>query len=180
MTRVVLDFERLCKMKVVVRRHFDAERIGGVAVQADEAAMTAVGATQNIEYLQRWYAWATDLIGTNDQQTLRIARFIIASLPPTSVFLPVTLRRDESLLHKAPISGSTSSRAPWRCLIPRNTCWAPSWSWRACQTPRAMADKRIWRAIYGLASRSRSCDRHFFGYLLQQSALHRRRRLADL
>ena len=49
---------------------------GGVAVQADEAPMTAVGATQNIEYLQRWYARATDLIGTNDPSNIEEGRAI--------------------------------------------------------------------------------------------------------
>ena len=48
----------------------------GVAVQADEAPMTAVGATQNIEYLQRWYARATDLIGTNDPANIEEGRAI--------------------------------------------------------------------------------------------------------
>jgi hypothetical protein len=49
---------------------------GEVAVQADETPMTAVGATQNIEYLQRWYARATDLIGTNDPANIEEGRAI--------------------------------------------------------------------------------------------------------
>jgi len=49
---------------------------GGVAVQADETPMTAVDATQNIEYLQRWYARATDLIGTNDPSNIEKGRAI--------------------------------------------------------------------------------------------------------
>ena len=49
---------------------------GGVAVQADETPMTAVDATQNIEYLQRWYARATDLIGTNDPSNIEEGRAI--------------------------------------------------------------------------------------------------------
>ena len=49
---------------------------GGVAVQADESPMTAVGATQDIEYLQRWYARATDLIGTNDPSNIEEGRAI--------------------------------------------------------------------------------------------------------
>ena len=49
---------------------------GGVTVQADETPMTAVGATQNIEYLQRWYARATDLIGTNDPANIEEGRAI--------------------------------------------------------------------------------------------------------
>lgn len=48
----------------------------GMAVHADEAAMTTVGATQDIEYLQRWYARATDLIGTNDPSNIEQGRAI--------------------------------------------------------------------------------------------------------
>ena len=49
---------------------------GAVALQADETPMTTVGATQNIEYLQRWYARATDLIGTNDPSNIEEGRAI--------------------------------------------------------------------------------------------------------
>ena len=49
---------------------------GGVGVQADETPMTPVAATQNIEYLQRWYARATDLIGTNDPSNIEEGRAI--------------------------------------------------------------------------------------------------------
>ena len=49
---------------------------GAVAVQADETPMTTVSATQNIEYLQRWYARATDLIGTNDLANIEEGRAI--------------------------------------------------------------------------------------------------------
>ena len=48
----------------------------GVAVRADEQPITAVGAIQNIEYLQRWYARATDLIGTNDPENIEEGRAI--------------------------------------------------------------------------------------------------------
>ena len=48
----------------------------GVAVQADEAPMTTVEATLDIEYLQRWYARATDLIGTNDAANIEEGRKI--------------------------------------------------------------------------------------------------------
>jgi len=49
---------------------------GAVALQADETPMTTVGATHNIEYLQRWYARATDLIGTNDPSNIEEGRAI--------------------------------------------------------------------------------------------------------
>ena len=38
---------------------------GGVIVQAGEHDTAAMLAKQEIEYLQRWYARATDLIGSN-------------------------------------------------------------------------------------------------------------------
>ena len=38
---------------------------GGVIVQAGEHDTAAMVAKQEIEYLQRWYARATDLIGSN-------------------------------------------------------------------------------------------------------------------
>ena len=49
---------------------------GAVTVQADETPMTTTGATQDIEYLQRWYARATDLIGTNDPANIEEGRKI--------------------------------------------------------------------------------------------------------
>ena len=45
-------------------------------VQADETPTTTVGATHEIEYLQRWYARATDLIGTNDPANIEEGRKI--------------------------------------------------------------------------------------------------------
>jgi|TARA_B100001059_G_scaffold101522_1_gene101307 hypothetical protein len=43
------------------------------AVQADESVAKLL-ATQEIEYLQRWYARATDLIGTNDPENIEEGR----------------------------------------------------------------------------------------------------------
>ena len=91
---VVLDFEAL-PMAVVVRRRFDVDVSGGVAVQAD-GTMTAVGRHELLNICGG--VPTTVQKGLTIQQMLRkVARFIIASLP-TRVFLPVTLRRDEGLL----------------------------------------------------------------------------------
>lgn len=47
----------------------------GVAmVQADDAKVAKMLATQEIEYLQRWYARATDLIGTNVPENIEEGR----------------------------------------------------------------------------------------------------------
>ena len=49
---------------------------GGVIVQASEQDTAAMLAKQEIEYLQRWYARATDLIGSNLPDQIEEGRYI--------------------------------------------------------------------------------------------------------
>ena len=113
---------------------------GGVAVQADETPMTAVGATQNIEYLQRWYARATDLIGTNDPANIEEGRAIYHRIftPDVRISASDPQAGREFAAH-GPDQWVDVVAGAWPYLIQRSTCWAPRlWSWRACQMARAM------------------------------------------
>lgn len=71
-----------------------------MTVKADEFSLNDVRARQEIEYLQRWYARATDLIGTNQPDNIEAGREIyhriftpdasIQASDPTGAYFKVT------------------------------------------------------------------------------------------
>ena len=81
-----------------------------MTVKADEFSLNDVRARQEIEYLQRWYARATDLIGTNQPDNIEAGREIyhriftsdasIQASDPTGAYFKVT--GPDCLLYTSP------------------------------------------------------------------------------